>query len=117
MSTTSAYSSNKLKQVIDNKTDHFITKSYIYAAFEHERKKSEYHLYWYNAKKGIYNDLHRYQCLSHKLLNKREMRYFLDNLNLYDKEVNSDDGVVWVNKEIGFDKNKVTISQYTLDIK
>jgi hypothetical protein len=57
MSTTSAYSSNKLKQVIDNKTDHFITKSYVFAAFEHERRKSEYHLYWYNAKKGIYNDL------------------------------------------------------------
>jgi hypothetical protein len=116
MSTTSAYSSNKLKQVINNKTDHFITKSYIYASFEHDRRKSEYHLYWYNAKKGIYNDLHRYQCLSHKLLNKREMTYFLENLHLYTKEVDSEDGILWVNKEIGFDKDKVVIKQYQLSI-
>jgi hypothetical protein len=45
------------------------------------------------------------------------MRYFLDNLNLYAKEVNSDDGILWVNKGIGFDKSKVLISQYALDIK
>ena len=117
MSTTSAYSSNKLKQVIDNKTDHFITKSFVSAAFEHERRKTEYHLYWYNAKKGIYNDFHRYQCLSHKLLNKREMKLFLQILNQYNKEIDSEDGIIWVNKEIGFDKSKVIISQYVLPIE
>lgn len=117
MSTTSAYSSNKLKQIIDNKTHHFITKSYVFPAFEHERKKSEYHLYWYNAKKGIYNDLHRYQFLSHKLLNKREMRMFLNNLDSYNKEIESEDGIIWVNKNIGFDKSKVIIPQYSLPIQ
>lgn len=116
MSTTSAYSSNKLKQIIDNKTFHFIAKSFIFPAFEYNRKKSEYHLYWYNAKKGIYNDLHRYQCLSHKLLNKKEMRLFLDNQNVYNKEVDSDDGIIWVHKEIGFDKRKVLIEQYRMNI-
>jgi len=116
MSTTSAYSSNKLKQIIDNKTYHFITKSYIYPAFEYNRKKSEYHLYWYNAKKGVYNDLHRYQCLSHKVLNKKEMMLFLDNLSVYNKEIDSEDGVIWSHKEIGFDKNKVLINQYKLSI-
>lgn len=116
MSTTSAYSSNKLKQIIDNKTFHFIAKSFVFPSFEYNRKKSEYHLYWYNAKKGIYNDLHRYQCLSHKLLNKKEMRLFLDSQNVYNKEVDSDDGIIWVHKEIGFDKNKVIIDQYKLEI-
>jgi len=116
MSTTSAYSSNKLKQIIDNKTFHFIAKSFVFPAFEYNRKKSEYHLYWYNAKKGIYNDLHRYQCLSHKLLNKKEMRLFLDNQNVYNKEIDSDDGIIWVHKEIGFDKRKVLIEQYRMNI-
>lgn len=116
MSTTSAYSSNKLQQIIDNKTYHFITKSYVFPAFEYNRKKSEYHLYWYNAKKGIYNDLHRYQFLSHKLLNKKEMRLFLDMQEKYTKEINSEDGILWVHKEIGFDKNKVIIDQYKLSI-
>ena len=116
MSTTSAYSSNKLKQIIDNKTYHFITKSYVFPSFEYTRRKSEYHLYWYNAKKGIYNDLHRYQCLSHKLLNKKEMRLFLDSQNVYNKEIDSEDGIIWVHKEIGFDKRKVLIDQYKLEI-
>ena len=116
MSTTSAYSSNKLKQIIDNKTFHFIAKSFIFPAFEYNRKKSEYHLYWYNAKKGIYNDLHRYQCLSHKLLNKKEMKLFLDNQDIYNKEIDSNDGIIWVHKEIGFDKRKVLIEQYKMNI-
>jgi hypothetical protein len=86
----------------------------VSAAFEHERRKTEYHLYWYNAKKGIYNDFHRYQCLSHKLLNKREMKLFLQLVNKYKKEIESEDGIIWVNKDIGFNKDKVIIPQYQL---
>jgi hypothetical protein len=61
----------------------------VSAAFEHERRKTEYHLYWYNAKKGLYNDFHRYQCLSHKLLNKREMKLFIQIVNQYNKEIDA----------------------------
>jgi hypothetical protein len=44
------------------------------------------------------------------------MTYFLENLHLYTKEVDSEDGILWVNKEIGFDKDKVVIKQYQLSI-
>jgi hypothetical protein len=41
---------------------------------------------------------------------------FLDNLSVYNKEIDSEDGIIWVHKEIGFDKNKVLINQYKLSI-
>lgn len=41
---------------------------------------------------------------------------FMNNLDLYKKEIESEDGIIWVNKDIGFDKSKVIIPQYTLPI-
>jgi hypothetical protein len=107
MSTSSAYSSNKLKQVLENKTQHFILKSFVYPAFEHERKKSEYHLYWINMNKGVFEEYPKYKNMSCKMLNKKEMKLFLSVLNEYHQAVNNKYGIVWENEKLGLDKDLV----------
>ena len=76
MSTTSAYSSNKLSQVIKNETPHFITKSFVKPRFDYDRHKTEYHIYWYNLKNPMFKDSPRYKYLSYKVMNKKERKYF-----------------------------------------
>jgi Leu/Phe-tRNA-protein transferase len=114
VSTSSKYSPNKLKQVINDGTQHFILKCYISAAFDYDRKKSEYYLYWYNRNAGIDLDTLRYRCLSNKKMGKNEIKYFSSIINDYRAEVDSEDGTVWVNKSIGFNKSNVIITQMIL---
>lgn len=107
MSTSSAYSSNKLKQVLENKTQHFILKSFVYPAFEYQRKKSEYHLYWINMNKGVFEEYPKYKNMSCKMLNKKEMKLFMSVLDQYNQAVNNKYGIVWENKKLGLDKDLV----------
>lgn len=116
MSTTSAYSSNKLSQVIKNETPHFITKSYVKARFDYDRYKVEYHIYWYNSKNPMFKDSPRYKFLSYKLMNKKELKYFEDILEEYTEMVNNKYGIVWENKKLGFDKTLVKNNQIRLDV-
>jgi hypothetical protein len=111
MSTSSAYSSNKLKQVLENKTQHFILKSFVYPAFEHQRKKSEYHLYWINMNKGVFEEYPKYKNMSCKMLNKKEMKLFMSVLDQYNQAVSNKYGIVWENKKLGLDKDLVRIKQ------
>jgi hypothetical protein len=115
MTTSSKYSSNKIKEVIDNGTHHFILKCYVTAVFETERKKPEYYLYWHNDNKTWDDETIMYKNLSSKKLGKKELRYFLDNLNLFNEVKNNKYGSIWEHHKIGFDKNKVKIQQYFLD--
>ncbi len=115
MSTSSKYSSNKLKQVIENNTQHFIIRSYVSAAFEYDRKVYEYHLYWYNANKGKFEDMHCYQCMSFKQLNRKEIKYFKSILDEYNKVVDNKYGCIWENKKLGFNKTLVHINQLKFD--
>lgn len=117
MSTSSIYSSNKLKQVLLNNTQHFIMKSFLSAKFEYDRQVSEYHLYWYNSKKGIFESDPRYKCLSNKQMNKREVAYFLSIMKDYKESQNNSDGIVWENKKLGFNKSKVKVQQLTMELK
>jgi hypothetical protein len=117
LSTSSKYSNNKLKQVINNGTYHIVIKSYITTAFEFHRKKSEYHLYWHNANAGIDPETMRYKCLSSKKMGKSEVQYFYSIINQYKAEIDGDDGSVWVNKNIGFNKSNVKVSQISMDLK
>jgi len=107
MSTSSAYSSNKLKQVLENKTQHFILKSFVYPAFEHHRRKSEYHLYWINLNKGVFEEYPRYKNMSCKLMNRKELKLFLSMLSEYNVEIDDRNGTVWENKQLGLDKDLV----------
>ena len=107
MSTSSAYSSNKLQQILDNGTQHFIIKSYVYPAFEHHRKKAEYHLYWVNMNKLVFEDMPRYKHMSFKMLNKKEMKLFISIMDEYHTPINNNQGIVWENKKLGLDKDLV----------
>jgi hypothetical protein len=114
MSTSSSYSSNKLKQVIENGTQHFIAKSFITTAFEFERKVPEYHLYWINLNKSVFEDMQCYQCMSFKLMNRKELKYFKSVIDQYETKKDSKNGVIWENKKLGFDKTLVLIKQLSL---
>lgn len=111
MSTSSKYSKNKLKEVISDGTYHIVIKSYIRAAFEFDRQKSEYHLYWHNENAGIDPESMRYKCISNKKMGKKEIKYFSSIIKDYRAEIDSFDGTVWVHKQIGFDKSKVVDTQ------
>ena len=110
MSTSNAYSKNKLADIIKNGTEHFILKSYITAAFEHERKETEYHLYWYNKHAGQNMEHPAYMMLSHKKMGKKEYRMFLNNLDQYVKCNECNDGCVWEHRNLRFNKEKVKVS-------
>lgn len=110
MSTSSTYSSNKLNQVIKNETQHFIIKSYITTIFDYHRKKSEYHLYWYNKNAKVeVDDL--YVNMSNKLMNPKEIKFFKSIMNQYSTDIDCEDGIIWSNKKLGFDKTLVTINK------
>jgi hypothetical protein len=111
MGTSSKYSKNKIEQVIDDNTFHLITKSYISANFESERRKTEYHVYWVNENRGENEDLEGFKNLSNRKLNKNELKFFFNNIHLYELKEDNKYGCIWENKKIGFDKNKVIISQ------
>ena len=116
MTTSSSYSSNKLQQILKNNTPHFILKSYITSRFEFDRRVPQYHIYWYNSKKQIFQDDPKYKCLSYKEMNKKERKYFRSVLGEYKEVSNSRDGIIWENKKLGFDKTLVIVSQLKLDI-
>ncbi len=114
MSTTSEYSSNKLNQVISNKTQHFVTKSFITASFETDKSFPEYHLYWVNLKKKLFEEDSNYTQMSFKLMNKKEVSYFKSIINDYELKQNNNYGSVWENKKLGFNKNLVLVKQMKL---
>lgn len=117
MSTSSTYSSNKLKQILENKTQHFIIRSFLTTKFEYDRKEPEYFLYWFNANRGIDLELMQYKFLSYKKMNKKEVRLFYDIITFYVSAINTKDGNVWHHKDIGFDKEKVRINQLFLNLE
>jgi hypothetical protein len=112
--TTSKYCSNKLQEVLNNKTEHFIIKSFVTAAFEYDRKIPEYWLYWYNPNKGANEENPQYRFLSNKKMNKKEVRFFYDVLTSYEPIITNKDGNVWHHKDIKFSKNKVVFKQLKL---
>ena len=115
MSTSSSYSSNKLLQVIDNETQHFIAKSYITAVFEADRYVTEYHLYWYNKNKGTFEEHANYTRMSYKKMNKKEVKFFFSIEDKYSLVLENEHGCIWNHKELGFDKSKVMLSQFSID--
>lgn len=72
---------------------------------------AEYWIYWYNANKGQDEDNPQYRFLSNKKMNKKELRYFFDNMSQYKYEIDGKDGSVWSHKEIKFNKDKVVFKQ------
>lgn len=94
-----------------NDTQHFVMKSYITTIFESGMQKSEYHVYWYNKNRGIDYETMRYKNLSNKKMNNKEIAYFNEHIHLYTKDMENEDGCIWIKKDCGFDKQKVKISE------
>ena len=61
---------------MDDKTQHFIAKSYITPIFESTEYVTEYHLYWYNSNKNFFEDGNGYTKMSYKKMNKKEVSFF-----------------------------------------
>lgn len=72
---------------------------------------AEYWIYWYNANKGPDEENPQYRFLSHKKMNKKELRFFFDKIAEYKMQIDRKDGCVWEHKEIKFNKNKVVFKQ------
>lgn len=114
MSTSSSYSSNKLLQVIEDETQHFIAKSYITPIFESTEYVTEYHLYWYNANKNLFENNDRYTRMSYKKINKKELKLFYSLEDNYQLVIENKHGCIWERKDIVFDKSRVILSQFNL---
>lgn len=114
MSTSSVYSSNKLRDVLKDKTQHFVIRSYMTASFEYDRRKEEMHLYWYNRNSCFDLELGKYQNMSFKKMNKKELKLFSSIIDQYIKTIDDEDGCVWEHKEIGFNKELVKTYQLSL---
>ena len=50
-------------------------------------------------------------------MGKSEIQHFYSIINQYKAEIDGDDGSVWVNKNIGFNKSNVKVSQISMDLK
>lgn len=109
--TSSKYCSNKLEEIVKNKTEHFVIKSYLTTTFEYDRKIPEYWVYWYNPNKGPDEENPKYRFLSNKKMNKKEIKFFYDIINSYASAIDNKDGNVWHHKKIGFSKDKVVFKQ------
>jgi len=115
MSTSSTYSSNKLKQVLKNNTQHFVIKSYITPSFEYDRKKEEYHLYWYNKNSGLDPEFFKYKNMSNKKMNRSEIKFFNSLKDSYLEVLKDNNGSIWEHKELGFNKNMVKVEPTLFD--
>tara|TARA_R100001443_G_C3245393_1_gene151873 strand:- start:104 stop:415 length:312 start_codon:yes stop_codon:yes gene_type:complete len=98
-----------------DKTQHFIAKSYITPIFESTEYVTEYHLYWYNSNKNSFEDAYGYTKMSYKKMNKKELLFFKSSSSKYELVLENEHGCVWENKALGFDKDKVTLSQFSID--
>ena len=94
---------NVLRGMEKDDTSFFVMKSYITAAFEIERKKSEYHIFYikYNSNPDAYYQ--GYMNLKMRKMNKKEVSYFKKNTGKYIEVMDNDDGTVYNLKGRMFD--------------
>lgn len=108
---------NLLIQLEELEIPHFVVKSHIYAPFEPDEYRAEYHVYHVESKEiGKFNlrDV-QYQSLKYKILSRNEIKFFHANQNKY-KQVNTGkdgkrldpkNGKIWVNVKLEFNPNIV----------
>jgi hypothetical protein len=101
---------------------HFVTKSFVTCDFDEDEFRVEYYVYFKisetsrthpkNINSLSEKDKVGFSCkpsfefpeLKHKLLTKKEIRFFIKNESSYLKEIQTVDGSVYVNKKVGFIK-------------
>lgn len=108
---------NILKQFEKDGTQFFVTKSFMYAKFEVDRKKPEYHIFF--VKKNSNPDAYHmgYMNLKERKMNKKELKYFKDNIDNYDLVMENNYGAVFNLKARPFDKSLCPpFKQYILNL-
>jgi hypothetical protein len=108
---------NLLKDFEEGETEFFVTKSYIYASFETDRKKEEYHIFYIKKNSNPEAYFQGYMNLKMRRMNKKEAAYFKSVKKNYDHQLTSDDGVVYNLKSRPFKKSQCqTHKQYILSL-
>jgi hypothetical protein len=95
---------NMLKKFEEDDTQFFVIKSFVYALFETDRRKPEFHIFF--VKKNSNPDAYYkgYMNLKERKMNKKEIEYFKKNQEeKYDTVLWSEDGKVFNLKTKPFD--------------
>lgn len=108
---------NFLKEFEDGDTEFFVTKSYIYAAFETERKKEEHHIFYIKKNSNPEAYFQGYMNLKMRRMNKKEVAYFKSVKSNYNSQLRNEDGIVFNLKSRPFKKSQCqTHKQYLLNL-
>jgi hypothetical protein len=108
---------NFLKRFEESDSEFFVMKSYITASFEVDRKKEEYHIYYVKNNSNPEAYCQGYMNLKERRMNKKEIRYFKENIEEYTIVMNTGDGSIFNFKKKPFDKSKCpTYKQYILSL-
>jgi hypothetical protein len=106
---------NTLKKFEDGPTEFFVSKSFVSAIFETERKKSEYHIFYIKQNSNPEAYCQGYLNLKSRRMNRKEVEYFKRNIDNYTETMKNDDGTVFNLKTKLFDKSQCpTHKQYAL---
>jgi hypothetical protein len=108
---------NFLKRFEDGETQFFVMKSYITATFEVERKKEEYHIFFIKKNSNPDAYCQGYMNLKTRRMNRKEVKYFLNNKSNYHPVLDADDGTVYNLNSRPFDKSQCpTYRQFVLSL-
>lgn len=109
---------NFLKKFEEDNTQFFVMKSYVFAAFESERKKEEYHIFF--IKKNSNPDAYYkgYVNLKERRMNSMEIEYFKKVVDeKYSVEMWNNDGKIYNLKSKPFDRSQCPpYRQYILNL-
>jgi hypothetical protein len=108
---------NFLKKFEEDDTQFFVMKSYVFALFEVDRSKPEYHIFY--IKKNSNPDAYHkgYMNLKERKMNKKEIAYFKENQDKYNVDLWNEDGKVFNLKTKPFDKSLCPqYKQYVLSL-
>ena len=97
---------NFLKQFENDETEFFVMQSWITTIFDYDRKKEEYHIFF--IKKNSNPDAYQqgYMNLKLRRMNRKEVAYFKENIELYNVELKNKDGTIYNYKDKPFDKSQ-----------
>ena len=108
---------NVLKKFEKGNTQFFIMKSFVYAVFEIDRKSPEYHIFYIKQNSIPEAYCQGYMNLKERKMNRKEIKYFKDNLHNYETVVWNEDGKVFNLKTRPFDTSQCPLyKQYMLSL-
>lgn len=108
---------NSLKKLEDSEVDFFVMRSFLSPAFEFDKKKAVYHMYY--IKKNSNPDAYHkgYMNLKMRQMNRMEVSYFRENMQSYHEALKKEDGTIFNLNGRKFDRSICpTYKQYVLSL-